>query len=102
MQVSECPVSSIGPSVAPRASALASQVPRQIAPAQLPLLSQRKRGGNPAGDVTGVLYTRFLTSFVLSSSFPLDKDRLAPSLVDGMKIFLHYGSCDNFGGGGVG
>lgn len=95
-------MSSVGLLVAPRAGALASQVHRQIVPVQLPLLSQRKRGGNPAGDVIGVLYTQFLTSFMLSCSFPLDKDRLAPSLVDGMKILLHYGSCDNFGGGGVG
>lgn len=39
---------------------------------------------------------------MLGCSFSLDKDRLAPSLVDGMEILLHYGSCDNFGGGGVG
>lgn len=95
-------MSLIGLLVAPGAGVLASQVHRQIAPVQLPLLQRLNRRGNPAGDVIGVLYTQFLTSFMLGCSFPLDKDRPAPSLVDGMKILLHYGSCDNLGGGGVG
>lgn len=69
---------------------------------RLPLLQQRHRRGSAAGDVIGVLYTQSLTSSMLGCSFPLDRDRPAPSLVDGMKILLHYGSCDNLGGSGVG
>lgn len=73
-------------SAAPRAGILASQIPGKVAPVQVAQLSQLNSRGNPAGNVIGVLYTQCLTSFMLGCSFSLDKDRLAPSLVDGMKI----------------